>query len=196
MNIIFVDIDGPLLPTKLHILLENHRTGLAQPPLFDMYAIRVFNIWARYSNAKIVFSTNWAVNVSEKDLKRYMEVNGLGFDYHEHCITPKRMRSERHEEIVGWLREHSKEGDRFIVVDDDPKCKYISNILNNQDSGVEATGEWIEVDLEDGMTRANYLDGCEALGIDIDIVNNKEFGIKILTQEEKDAQLKALSLFV
>jgi len=196
MNIIFVDIDGPLLPQKMHLFEQNHKGGIENPPIFDPMAVRIFNIWAKYGNAKIVFSTNWAANFDDDELKLIMEVNGLGFDYHEHVTTPKRMRSDRHDEIINWLAMHSKKGDKFIAVDDDTKCQYIEPIINEQRTEVDATGKWIQVSFENGISWDNYVDGCEVLGIDRDIVNWKEFGIKILTQEEKDKQVAALSLFV
>ena len=194
MNIIFVDIDGPLLPQKMDLFHQNRKTGKENPPMFDEFAVRVFNLWAKYGNAKIVFSTNWALSWSADELKEIMRVNGLGFDYHEHCITPKRFRQERHSEILNWLDDHSKEGDKFIAVDDDTSCRYIEQIMKHPQNEVKATGEWIEVEFQNGISWQNFLDGCEALDINLEDINFHEFGIKILTDEEKEQRKKDLDL--
>jgi hypothetical protein len=174
-SIIFVDIDGPLLPQKMHLFHQNRKSGEANPPMFDPMAVRIFNLWAKYSNAKIVFSTNWAISYSEDELKHIMLVNGLGFDYHDDCITPKRMRSERNHEISEWLNEHKDEVANFIVVDDDYTCKYIEH----------EGGQWIAVNFANGITYDNFIDGCAALEIQVEDIWEQEFGIKKLTPEQK-----------
>ncbi len=199
-KIIFVDIDGPLIPGRMHLLAENHTSDPDAIPVFDNFSVRVFNLWAKYSNAKIVLSTNWAWSHDNEQLKLKMKMNGLGFDYHDAIVTPKRMNSNRHDEILDWLRKHSKEGDKFIAVDDDTTCEYIQKVLDsehnrNSEDEIKATGKWIKVDFENGMTRQNFKDGCKALGIDRDDLMFKEFGIKKLTKEEaakRDALLQSI----
>lgn len=202
MNIIFVDIDGPLLPQKLHLMQENRKVGVDNPPLFDQFSVRAFNIWAKYGNAKIVFSTNWALSYTENQLKDIMAANGLEFDYHADTLTPKRFTSARHSEILGWLGEHNDgEQVNFIAVDDDQSCSYIEKIMDHDKPEVKdlysnCTGKWIDVDFRDGMSWENYVDGCEALGIDQEIVNRDEFGIKIRTAVEKAEDKRKLDVLL
>jgi len=176
MNIIFVDVDGPLLPRKMHMFHQNRKSGIENPPQFDQFAVRAFNIWAKYSDAKIVFSTYWAYEYNDDELKDIMTVNGLGFDYHNVVVTPKKMSSQRHNEILWWLAENSNKGDKFIAVDDDSSCQHIeSTMTEHMADKIQATGKWIDVDFDNGLSWDNFLDGCEVLGINIDYVYEKEF---------------------
>jgi len=204
MNIIFVDIDGPLLPRKMHMFHSNRRlginpdTGVGFYPEFDQFAIRAFNLWAKYGNAKIVFSTNWAFSHTEAQLKEIMLLNGLGFDYHEKVFTPKKMTSRRGNEIVWWLEDNTEAGDKFIAVDDDTTCQDIQTLIDSTHRGtvIEAKGEWINVDYDNGMSWDNFIDGCEVLGIDLDVIYEDEFGIKPLSQKQKDYRLGLLDSLI
>lgn len=192
MNIIFVDIDGPLIPQKFHYFSQNRKTGKDNPPYFDPWAVRCFNLWVRYSNAKIVFCTNWAVNgYTADELKFIMQYNGLGFDYHEDCITPKKMSSSKGNEIHWWLRDHP-ECTNFIAVEDDSTCGWLEEFTED----MPVTGKWINVDFANGISFENFRDGCDQLGINHDILMNEEFDIKILTDEEKEMRDRLFSSFI
>lgn len=194
MNVIFVDIDGPLLPGKMHMFKENDTRGKPlATPTFDQWAVRCFNVWTKYANAKAVLSTNW---VHHWEVDRLMEAfaeNGLELDWHEHPVTPKRFTSYRHTEILDWLEEYTDvEGDRFIAVDDDTTCQEIRPIIDSEHRDIHIIGDWVAVDYMNGISWKNFQDGCEHLGIDMEDVKEGEFGIKKLTEEEKEEQRKAL----
>jgi len=216
---IFVDIDGPLLPGKMHLFPINQKITRAKlkeaEPMFDTFAVKAFNIWAKYADAKIIFSTNWATALYSYDeegeleigpevrLKEIMLDNGLEFEgrYHEEILTPKKFTSERGSEIWWWLLDHAKDGDKFIAVDDDTSCRYIDDYIKRGREGsyvevADFTGRWIDVDFAEGLTWENFHDGCKALGIEIDTINEGEFGIKPLTAEEKEEQAKALDMLI
>jgi len=206
---IFVDIDGPLLPGKMHLFPINKKitrqTLEEAQPMFDPFAVRCFNLWQKYSDAKIVFSTNWETHnkIDADHLKMLMELNGLKFtgSYHETCITAKRFTPSRGSEIFGWLMDNAKDGDSFIAVDDDSACSYIESYMDNDKRPdghpeVKFSGKWIEVDFMDGMSYANFIDGCEVLGIDLDDINEQEFGVKKLTAEEKQKRKEALDMLI
>ena len=211
-NYIFVDIDGPLLPTKMHLFPENRiiqRSKLNEAlPKFDPFAVKCFNLWAKYADAEIIFSTNWATALypdADEKLKVLMANNDLDFEgrYHEDVLTPKKFSSARGSEIWWWLVENAKDGDRFIAVDDDYTCGNIKDYMRprKQDQHYpstmvkpDITGKWIEVEFTDGLTMRNFLDGCDALDINLDEIDEQEFGIKALTQAEKDKRDKALEL--
>lgn len=185
-NIIFVDIDGPLLPQKMHLFPENHKGGIENPPIFDHMAVRIFNLWAKYGKAKIVFSTSWAFSFDNDELKRLMKTNGLGFDYHADVTTPKHMHGGRLEEILDWLSNHLDEVNKFIIVDDDTNCRHLEEIMEKYRPEIKASGKWIKVDFHNGISWENFVEGCNALGIDMDDINEQEFGIKRLSKKEKD----------
>ncbi len=194
MNVIFVDIDGPLVPQKMHYFGQNRKTGKQREnyALFDQWGVRAHNLWARYSEAKIVFSTHWHGKWTTDDLKDLMRHNGLGFNYHEDCVTPKKMSSNKVDEIFWWLEQHP-ECTNFIAVEDDTTCRYLEEFIERR--GLPVKGRWIEVDYSNGISMENFKDGCEQLGIEHDVLMFEEFGIKPLTPEEKanmDMLLRAL----
>ena len=169
MKVIFVDIDGPLLPGKMHLFEENRTNVPKAIPKFDEFAIRAFNLWAKYSEAKIVFSTYWAEYFTADELKNIMLKNGLGFDYHEDVITPKKHTSTRNAEINWWLEEHP-EVTHWIAVDDDTDCRALEEY-----DDINETGRWIEVNFNDGISLRNFYDGCNGLGIDHSVITANEF---------------------
>lgn len=176
MNIIFVDIDGPLLPRKMHLFRENRSNKPKAIPKFDEFAIKAFNLWAKYGAAKIVFSTYWSCHFTAEELKQIMHTNGLGFEYHGDILTPKKMSSTRHNEILWWLENHNDEIDNWIAVDDDTSCKYIQEIIDGDcDTAITKPGRWIPVDFDNGISWKNFCDGCVGLGIDVNEVLNNEF---------------------
>jgi len=174
-------------------------TGKSEHPVFDNFAVTAFNLWAKHGNAKIVFSTNWALSFSEDELKEIMKVNGLAFDYHEHCITPKRMRSERNNEITSWLSMYADDDCKFIAVDDDYTCRAIEEIINHDKwecKNKNISGKWINVDLNNGITLDNFWDGLDVFGVTKEDLMEQEFGIKRLTAEEKIERQKALDMLM
>lgn len=195
MNIIFVDIDGPLLPRKMHMFHENRRLGVDPKtetgyyPKFDEFSVRAFNLWAKYGNAKIVFSTHWAFSWTTEQLKDIMKVNGLGFDYHAEILTPKKQTSSRVNEIIWWLHDNAKLGDKFIAVDDDTSLQDLESLMQSEHRPIDARGQWINVDYDSGLSWDNFIDGCAILGINMDEIYEKEFGIKPLTEAQKRVRL-------
>ena len=200
-NFIFVDFDGPLLPGKLHLYDKNRKAvaeflkGGSPIPYFDPIAVRMHNLWAKYGNAKVVFSTSWARTYRgpweecEGYLKRIMIENGFEGEFADDCVTPKRRSSEHIHEILEWCDDNIKEGDKFIAVDDanlsfldDDRCKW------------KVQGKWIQVRYNDGITWQNFKDGCEFLGVDNEELLHKEFGIVPLTEEEKAEHRRLISL--
>ena len=197
MNYIFLDIDGCLLPGRSLLNKDNRKITRAtlreSKPVFDPIAVTMFNLWAKYGKAKIVFSTNWEMMYSTDELKQIMEDNGLEFNYHDECATPKKMSSNRNHEIQWWLQENAKPGDKFIAVDDDTNCSTIDTWVDTY-SDLGLLGKWIEVDFSNGISLQNFYDGCKALDIDMEDLDEKEYGIKKLTAEEKQKRSDALDM--
>lgn len=198
---IFVDFDGPLLPGKNHLLAETRKTvaeflaGGSPIPCFDPIAMRMHNLWARYGNAKVVFSTSWARSYRgpwqecEAYLKRIMSENGYTGEYADDCITPKRISSEHIHEIQEWCYDNLKEGDRFIAVDD-------ANLSYLSEGSWKDQGKWIQVSYNNGLSWENFKDGCEHLGVNNEELLHQEFGIVPLTDEQKEQRRRNLNLLL
>lgn len=186
-KIIFLDIDGPLLPQKMHYFGKNRNLNKFdenyQTPVFDPWGVRALNLWARYSKAQIVLCTHWLKTWDINTVKEIMQLNGLGLDYHIDCVTPKKMSSYKCNEIVWWLRDHP-ECENFIVVEDDHSCEQIEKMTRD----LPVSGKWIKVDYANGISIENFHDGCVQLNIDHELLMFEEFGVPILSPKEKEAR--------
>lgn len=200
-NYIFVDFDGPLLPGKMHLFADNRKAvagflnGSNPIPRFDPVAVRMHNLWAKYGNAKVVFSTSWARTFRgtwqecEAYLKLIMSENGFEGEYAEDCVTPKRRSSEHIHDIQEWCYDNLKPEDKFIAVDD-ANLSYLAN----EHCAYHKQGKWIKVDYNDGITWQGFKDGCEWLGVDNETLLYQEFGLVPMTEEEKEAHRRLVSL--
>jgi hypothetical protein len=194
-NIIFVDIDGVLLPGKMHLFDRNRKAvsdflagspdGIV--PYFDPVAVRIFQLWALHSNAQIVLCTNWAFGDTRHVgfVKHIMESNGLDFQYHTNPVTPRRLTSNKLHNVGLWIDDYGQPGDNYLVVDDDSSLHH----LNSSDARMD----WLQdnqhisaiiPDYNDGLTWKHFKDGCAHLQIDNKKLLHLEFGIVPRTPEE------------
>ena len=191
-NIIFIDIDGPLLPTRQWYTKENSKIlsdakgfynviasnfELKRNVRFDPVAVWMFNMWAKYSNALGVLSTNWMNHTSVEEMKELFKSNNLQIELHRDPITPKRMSSYRCNEIQWWIDEYADEIDKYIAVDDEwgMNPKQLATI-GNEDYALMAT-RTIWVDDNKGLTRENFILGLDKFNIRLEDINKNEFGI-------------------
>ena len=187
-NYIFCDFDGCLLPGRSHIFQKNREAAEAfirgedAMPMFDPIAVQMHNLWAKHGNAQVVFSTSWARRASplketEAYLKNIMRYNGFTGEFAERCLTPKRRSSDHIHEIGEWLYDNLKPEDRFIAVDD-------ANLSSIDEGSFKSQGRWIKCNYNDGLTWANFKDGCGALGVNNASMMHTEYGIVPKSEEE------------
>ena len=132
-NYIFVDIDGPLLPTKSHMFLQNQTfveafgSGLdmteclkTHPPQFDPWCVRAHNLLAKYGEAKIVIVSNWRRWATIPQLQELFAAQGLEFEYADPVSCGKRgLTSERVHDISYHMSEELPGDSRVLILDDD-----------------------------------------------------------------------------
>jgi hypothetical protein len=189
-NIIFIDIDGPLIPERwwLHpanvdILAEvkgrisdiRINWELKKRVKFDPVAVWMFNALAKYSNALGVLSTNWMNHTTIEQMQELFVLNGLNITLHDHPVTPKKMSSYRSNEIMWWLDKYQQDINDYIIIDDDWSMnpKHMQTV---GDDFAAVGARVIYVDGENGMTRENFNDACRLFKIDFDELNMNEFG--------------------
>lgn len=188
-NVIFLDIDGPLLSARQWMTKENVEVlkkakgdvqdicanwSLKKDIRFDPVGVWMFNTWAKYSNALIVLSTNWLDHTRPLELFELFCINGLEITTHKHFRTSKKMSSHRSSEIWSWLEEHDESVDRFIIVDDD----YTVNPETLRccgDDMIELAEHVVYVDYENGLSKDNFHHGLELLGVEPKLVYAEEF---------------------
>ena len=187
---------------KLTELLEKH------PPVFDPWAVRAHNLLAKYSNARIVIVTNWRRWATIEELQRLFDSQGLVFEYAERASCMKRgLSSERVHDIACHIEECLPDDSRALIIDD-ADLRWLNSFMPLEgehetdeavDYGVpqhydEQVGyvegknirwKWLEVDYNNGLTYEQFKLGADFLGVDWDQLNYQEFGVPILSPEEK-----------
>lgn len=118
--ILFLDFDG-VLNSKRHFLVrkpEHYRTN--QVAQFDIYNIENLEfVLENIPELKIVIESTWGYSYSLKEMKVFLRKAGMKAKYTKRIVdvTPRRMSSEKSEEIHWWLMDHP-ETLEWIVVDD------------------------------------------------------------------------------
>jgi hypothetical protein len=131
-NYLFIDIDGPLLPGRLHLFPGNREflhafnDGVKPPELFeqtpvkfDEWGVRAHNLLAKYGNAKVVIVTNWRRWCSIEQLQDLFAEQGLEFEYADqpNCAV-RGMSSERYHDIACHMEDYIEEDARCLIIDD------------------------------------------------------------------------------
>ena len=221
-KVIFVDIDGPLMPGKQWFDSKNSNMRKQLGDVwwkkineleefdelitFDPIAVNFFNLWARMSDAEFVMATNWARWISEERLRAIFDRNGFDVKrIHEDWRTMRRFTSNRIHEIGDWMVDHPEY--TGIIVDDDGDLKrykkwfndpeYQEEVLTKDDHDYwQERAKLVAVDYTNGLTLDDFHFGCEGLGIKTEDVMHKVFGIVPLTEEEKKQREEDLELLV
>lgn len=132
-NYLFVDIDGPLLPKKMHMFPENvnflhefnnkssRRDVFELPmPMFDPWGVYVHNTIAKYAQAKVVVVSNWRRWWDLEVIQDVFFRAGLEFEYAENPSCMRRgMSSERCHDVALHMEDFIEPGSRVLILDDD-----------------------------------------------------------------------------
>ena len=113
--VIFLDIDGPMIPGRAYAL----RTQTRRPPPFDPIAVAMVSRLCQESGAEIVISSTWRKRRSRDEMTDVLRQNGLGdVALHEDWGTPVLDSQTRGQQITAWLRNHPMV-ERYVALDDD-----------------------------------------------------------------------------
>lgn len=125
MNIIFQDIDGPLIPYRMYFLgdrlvnANNDPRNPGRPFLaFDPVAVAMVNTLCERLNCQVVFNSAHN-NGSMEEMRFKGEVNGLKYLHPSVKTKFNDGISDRYQAIGYWLDEHQDENiENWIVFDD------------------------------------------------------------------------------
>lgn len=189
--IVFIDIDGPLIPNNQWLigenakLLEEHNFKIGPNFLrdwdtkkrikFNPFCVWCFNMWAKYADALGVISSSWWMHSTREQLEELFELNGLNIKLHEDTATPRRMSSYRCNEIKWWLDENPT--DKYLIVDDlySLEPRHLRNIGS---PFAELADHVVYVNEDDGLTRKDFELGCKILNLNSTEILKSEFRSK------------------
>lgn len=141
-KIIFLDIDGPMIPMRAFCLPDQ-----TQPfSVFDPCAVAMLNKLLAISDAKIVISSTWGV-LGRDQCVEVLQKNGINpKKLHKSWITPRKFSSSRCHEIKWWLDDHPNVVD-YVAIDD-------------EDLHVDFVPKAVKCDAYEGFSWRNYLECC------------------------------------
>jgi len=110
MNIIFLDIDGPLC---------NHLTGFNENKMnpINIYSINLLNELCTECNAQIVISSSWRKLFSKNEILNHLRNNNFNGHFHTDWMTPI-LNKQRGYEVDKWIT-NNKFTNKYICIDDD-----------------------------------------------------------------------------
>ena len=171
-TIIFVDIDGPLLPARMHFTKANHDIILGDVECswqddfekkkriqFDACIIYALNRWVEETEAKVVLSTNWTKYASKDEMQQILSINGFECVYtslHQDWKTTKNKSWTRADEISYWLSHYRGKIKNYMILDDD------TSVLNHPHLNPEKV---LLADFFNGISWEQIFKGFEIFGL-------------------------------
>lgn len=144
MNIIFIDVDGPLIPGRIYILDYMYDDGIRR---MEEIGCKLLREIMNRCNAKLV-----ACTTHSRDENRFFKMfEHEGFsrdDFHQDWRTDYPLKNrDRKQAVYDWLDNH-KNVEKYIIIDD--------HKFNDPN--------YIDINPEIGITLDNYRKATELLG--------------------------------
>jgi hypothetical protein len=133
--VIFLDIDGVLLPARAYVM----RTQARRLPPFDPIGVSMVTRLCEETGAKLVISSTWRKRRPRAEMCVVLLENGFeapGALMHEDWATPVLDSQPRGQQIAAWLRNHPTV-ETYVALDDDPSIAGLSGaVLCPSDDGI------------------------------------------------------------
>lgn len=125
-KVIFLDFDGPMIPTRAYWLPNQTRPIVS---IFDPVAVSLVNKLLEESQAQLVISSSWR-NKGLDTIKDMLTKNGMDPSVlHEDWETPQKFSSQRIHDIKWWLDDHP-EVTHYVAIDDiDLDVEFVPNAV-------------------------------------------------------------------
>lgn len=147
-KIIFLDIDGPMIPVRAYFL-----PGQTKPAtVFDPLAVAMLSKLIKDSGAKLVISSTWRAK-GLPTVAGMLFKNGIGDQHlHKDWCTEGKLTSQRMHEIKWWYEDHIPEVTHYVAIED-------------EDLDVGFVPNAVKADANEGFSFRNYLEARVYLDI-------------------------------
>ena len=149
-KVLFVDIDGPLIPGRAYMLPGNMKPLRTGPfvQAFDPVAVSLLNSLAKDRDYRFVLHTSWLRVIGPRETLDHCVQQGLSHAYFHDDPWCNPEISWRYDRLAEWLARHP-EVNSYAIIDDDP-------YKQGDTEGVDVGKNLILVDFEEGLTMRNY----------------------------------------
>jgi len=113
INIIFEDIDGPLIPYDENSKVDYHMF-FNNPNKWNKDAMKRLNTIIEKTDAKLVLTSSYSSTKTKKEIENMMKI--VGYKYKIYDLV-KNDDKGRGDDIKTWLK-HNKNVDNYIIIDD------------------------------------------------------------------------------
>lgn len=150
-RIIFLDIDGPMLPLRAYVLSPGAKPFDRR---FDPCAVAMVNRLCIVTHAKLVISSNWAMK-GRDFVVAALARSGITHDrLHSDWTTPRGADSgswSRGAEVLRWVANHPE----------------VTHWVSFDDEEIESPNA-VTVTIEEGMMQSHFLAAAALLGLPLD----------------------------
>lgn len=153
-KILFLDIDGVVLPGRAYML--PNQTANPYVTTFDQCAVSMVNTACTKQKRKIVVHSSWVKHWSKLDIFKHLRNQGIDTNHlHEDWYTNPAL-AWRYDRVDEWLARHPEVTD-YVILDDEPEVK-----RHELPKVGKHAGHLILTDFDEGITMKIYrriLDG-------------------------------------
>lgn len=147
-KIIFLDIDGPMIPGRAYMLPKQTKIVT----VFDPVAVSMLNTLCKERGWKIVVHSSWVRIMGGQETVDHCVTQGLLAEhFHEDAYCDEN-ENWRYTRVAKWLKNHP-EVEKYVILDDEP---YKADVFSNYPHPEELKNHLILVDFEDGLLTKEF----------------------------------------
>lgn len=118
-KIIFLDIDGPLIPGRALYMPTQAKGGMSVM-VFDPCAVGWLNHICQHKGWRIVIHSSWLKYFGERETYQHCLAQGLKAQYFHKDAWCSGEINWRYTRVSKWLSDHSNEVTKYVILDDEP----------------------------------------------------------------------------